>query len=292
MKARHKASKGKGPYGTSKYPRTYDARWQHFSVFLAEMGERPECTTLDRIDPLNGVYYKGNCRWATRVEQDYNRPDTIMYNLGDNITGSALDWSREFSTRLGAEMSIEDFKTIVKYFTVEQLWSSLHPQALTVQQLRDAEVAANRTAEQKANDEAVAKAIREMSQMREDDWVEDTGQVFEEDMEDLAKSPNSVRKNEIELPKSNLRKNTEAHRVRTDMETQEQFPINQAATATDADWYKFTYACSPLNLVLGLNRGFISTDAVHSASEHYEWQCDDARQYHEERRGQLQRLMV
>lgn len=42
-----------------------------FLNFLADMGNRPEGTSLDRID-TSGNYSKENCRWADRRTQSYN----------------------------------------------------------------------------------------------------------------------------------------------------------------------------------------------------------------------------
>src|SRR5437868_4757100 len=47
-------------------------RWLKFANFLADMGERPEGMSLDRIDGAKG-YEPSNCRWATVAEQLENR---------------------------------------------------------------------------------------------------------------------------------------------------------------------------------------------------------------------------
>lgn len=47
-------------------------RWNDFSSFLADMGERPKGKTLDRINP-DGNYESSNCRWSTPKEQSNNR---------------------------------------------------------------------------------------------------------------------------------------------------------------------------------------------------------------------------
>jgi len=75
-------------------------RWRKFENFYADMGKRPEGTTLDRID-VNGNYEPKNCRWATRKEQANNRRNTIIYK-GETSTEAShrlggayyLVWSR------------------------------------------------------------------------------------------------------------------------------------------------------------------------------------------------------
>lgn len=47
-------------------------KWLSFDGFLADMGERPSRTTIDRIDNELG-YAPGNCRWASSTIQGRNR---------------------------------------------------------------------------------------------------------------------------------------------------------------------------------------------------------------------------
>lgn len=56
-------------------------RWLHsFETFLSDMGERPDGTSLDRVDNSKG-YYPDNCRWASPSVQSRNRDDNIWVDF-------------------------------------------------------------------------------------------------------------------------------------------------------------------------------------------------------------------
>lgn len=73
---------------------SYDPSWEIFINFLADMGERPEGLTLERINNDKG-YSKENCKWATLQEQALNKR-TYSSNKsgrkGVNWRGSRGKW--------------------------------------------------------------------------------------------------------------------------------------------------------------------------------------------------------
>jgi hypothetical protein len=89
----HFAYKRYGGRGISVCP-----QWDHpqgFQQFIADMGRRPpECVSIDRINN-DGNYEPGNCRWATRKEQqrntNYNRMLTAF-----GTTKCLAEWLEEY----------------------------------------------------------------------------------------------------------------------------------------------------------------------------------------------------
>ena len=59
-------------------------RWMVFENFLADMGERPEGMTLDRIDN-DGHYEPSNCKWSTWNDQASNRRPKGVDNVQERI---------------------------------------------------------------------------------------------------------------------------------------------------------------------------------------------------------------
>lgn len=86
---------------TKTYPRyggrgitVCDAWRSSFEAFLADMGERPVDTELDRIDNDLG-YYADNCRWVSRRDQVNNRSNTRLLTFKDE-TKPISRWAEEY----------------------------------------------------------------------------------------------------------------------------------------------------------------------------------------------------
>ena len=74
-------------------------RWKDFKNFLADMGERPEGSTIDRIDG-NGNYEPSNCRWSTPKEQA-NNMKTNHYIERDGLRLTVSQWAEKLGIKDG-----------------------------------------------------------------------------------------------------------------------------------------------------------------------------------------------
>lgn len=70
-----------------------DTRWYDVRNFIADMGERPNGLTLERIN-VNQGYQKSNCRWATWKEQARNRRNNHLITFNGE-THHLIDWAEK-----------------------------------------------------------------------------------------------------------------------------------------------------------------------------------------------------
>jgi len=70
-------------------------RWEKFSNFYADMGDKPEKMSIERIDNSKG-YSPNNCKWATWKEQQRNtRRNRMIKYRGE--TRCLAAWAEELN---------------------------------------------------------------------------------------------------------------------------------------------------------------------------------------------------
>lgn len=80
-------------------------RWRRFTNFQADMGLPPIGTSIERVDNSGG-YSPDNCRWATRTEQNRNRPSWCRYV---DIDGRTMTLKEAWSTHADRTITYRSF---------------------------------------------------------------------------------------------------------------------------------------------------------------------------------------
>lgn len=75
-------------------------RWHLFDNFLADMGDKPDSMTLERID-VNGNYEPANCCWASPKDQANNKTTNRIIEWNGKSQTSAR-WADELGISYGA----------------------------------------------------------------------------------------------------------------------------------------------------------------------------------------------
>lgn len=90
-------------------------RWLKFNNFLVDMGDRPNGTSLDRINS-NGNYTPKNCRWATPLEQVQGRRKGHF--KGEKNNQARLTWKQVEKIRDEWDHSYETIDELADKFNV------------------------------------------------------------------------------------------------------------------------------------------------------------------------------
>lgn len=90
---------------TAAYPNyggrgiTLCEKWREFPGFYSDMGDPPPNGTIERVDNDRG-YEPGNCRWASRAEQNRNKRGLHLLTV-DGETRSMGSWAEQSGLKVG-----------------------------------------------------------------------------------------------------------------------------------------------------------------------------------------------
>lgn len=103
----------------------YDPSWEDFNQFLMDMGERPEGTTLERLDS-NGNYCKDNCIWADAYGQAKNRkmPCTNTSGIKGVTWHSRIGRWQAAGMRKGVRYNLYSGNSFEEACAARRLWES------------------------------------------------------------------------------------------------------------------------------------------------------------------------
>lgn len=108
-------------------------RWSSFNFkgfenFIEDMGDRPEGTTLDRINTYGG-YSKDNCRWATKKTQQNNR----RTNKNNTSGASGVQWIRNSSSWV-ASIFLNGSNVVIGRYAQIEIAEANYQRALEIKQ--------------------------------------------------------------------------------------------------------------------------------------------------------------
>lgn len=106
---------------------SYDPSWADFNQFLMDMGERPQGTTLERVEN-SGNYSKANCIWINGYGQALNRRMPCTNTSGVKGVSWNKHWGRweAAGMRKGVRYHLYHGHSFEEACQARKLWEASH----------------------------------------------------------------------------------------------------------------------------------------------------------------------